>query len=75
MYGGSIENRMRFGLEIIRKVRETIGDDVPLGVKPIDDLTKKAEEKGINVIVIGDAKKPRKLTEAIKEGFEAANQI
>ena len=32
-YGGSIENRMRFGLEIIRKVRETIGTDMALGVR------------------------------------------
>lgn len=32
-YGGSMENRMRFGLEIIRKVRQTIGGDTPLGIR------------------------------------------
>jgi len=32
-YGGSIENRMRFGLEIIREVRKTIGEDLALGIR------------------------------------------
>ncbi len=32
-YGGSIENRMRFPLEVVNKVRETIGEDVPLFVR------------------------------------------
>ena len=32
-YGGAIENRMRFGLEVIRKVRKVVGDDVPLGLR------------------------------------------
>ncbi|MGD8983255.1 MAG: FAD-dependent oxidoreductase [Desulfobacteraceae bacterium] len=32
-YGGAIENRMRFGLEVIRKVREAVGDDVPVGLR------------------------------------------
>jgi 2,4-dienoyl-CoA reductase (NADPH2) len=32
-YGGSIENRMQFGLEVIRKVREAVGDDVPVGLR------------------------------------------
>ncbi len=32
-YGGAIENRMRFGLEVISKVREAVGDDVPLGLR------------------------------------------
>jgi 2,4-dienoyl-CoA reductase (NADPH2) len=29
-YGGSIENRMRFGLEIAEKVRRALGDDFPV---------------------------------------------
>jgi 2,4-dienoyl-CoA reductase (NADPH2) len=29
-YGGSIENRMRFGLEIAEKVRRALGDDLPV---------------------------------------------
>ena len=32
-YGGSIENRMRFPLEVVKKVRETIGEKVPLFVR------------------------------------------
>ena len=32
-YGGSIENRMRFPLDVVKKVRETIGEDVPLFVR------------------------------------------
>ncbi|MBW1644572.1 MAG: FAD-dependent oxidoreductase, partial [Deltaproteobacteria bacterium] len=32
-YGGSIENRMRFGLEVIREVRKAVGDDFPVGIR------------------------------------------
>jgi 2,4-dienoyl-CoA reductase (NADPH2) len=32
-YGGSWENRMRFGLETIRRVRAAIGPDVALGIR------------------------------------------
>ena len=32
-YGGPIENRMRFGLEVIGKVREALGPDLPLGIR------------------------------------------
>jgi 2,4-dienoyl-CoA reductase (NADPH2) len=32
-YGGSLENRMRFGVELIRKMRKAVGDDVALGVR------------------------------------------
>jgi 2,4-dienoyl-CoA reductase-like NADH-dependent reductase (Old Yellow Enzyme family) len=32
-YGGPIENRMRVHLEILRAIRETVGDDVPVLVK------------------------------------------
>jgi 2,4-dienoyl-CoA reductase (NADPH2) len=32
-YGGSQENRMRFGLEVIERVRETLGPDFPVGVR------------------------------------------
>ena len=32
-YGGSFENRMRIGLEVIKRVREEIGNDVPLGMR------------------------------------------
>ncbi len=29
-YGGSLENRMRFGLEVLAEVRKNVGDDYPL---------------------------------------------
>ncbi len=32
-YGGSLENRMRFPLEVIRAVREAVGPDVPIEVR------------------------------------------
>jgi 2,4-dienoyl-CoA reductase (NADPH2) len=32
-YGNSIENRMRFGLEVIKKVREAIGEDLAMGIR------------------------------------------
>lgn len=32
-YGGSLENRMRFPLEIIRAIREAIGPDMPMEVR------------------------------------------
>ncbi len=32
-YGGSTENRMRFGLEVVSRVREVLGKDFPLGIR------------------------------------------
>jgi 2,4-dienoyl-CoA reductase (NADPH2) len=32
-YGGSLENRMRFGLQIMSSIRETVGSDFPLIVR------------------------------------------
>ncbi len=32
-YGGSLENRMRFGLEVVEKVREAVGPDFPVIVR------------------------------------------
>jgi len=36
-YGGSLENRMRFVLEIIDRVREAIGPDMALGIRLLTD--------------------------------------
>ncbi len=33
VYGGSLENRMRFGIEVVRAVREKVGDDFALMVR------------------------------------------
>lgn len=38
-YGGSLENRMRFGRAILRKVRATVGPDFPMGIRISDELT------------------------------------
>ena len=46
-----------------------------VGVLPDDELARHLEEDGIKVITIGDAKKPRKMTDAIWEGFEEALKI
>ncbi len=32
-YGGSLENRMRFGLEVIKEVREAVGKDFAMGIR------------------------------------------
>ncbi len=40
-YGGSLENRMRLGLEIIAAARATVGDDYMLGIRISgDEMTK-----------------------------------
>jgi 2,4-dienoyl-CoA reductase-like NADH-dependent reductase (Old Yellow Enzyme family)/thioredoxin reductase len=33
MYGGSLENRMRFGIEIVKRIREKVGPYFPIGYK------------------------------------------
>jgi 2,4-dienoyl-CoA reductase-like NADH-dependent reductase (Old Yellow Enzyme family)/thioredoxin reductase len=48
-YGGSLQNRMRFLVEVLRDIREVLGDDLAIGVRmgpseapgglPIDDVT------------------------------------
>ncbi len=30
IYGGSLDNRMRFGIEVVKKVREAVGPDYPI---------------------------------------------
>jgi 2,4-dienoyl-CoA reductase-like NADH-dependent reductase (Old Yellow Enzyme family) len=40
-YGGSVENRMRFGLEVLETVRKTVGDDYVIGIRmPGDEMLK-----------------------------------
>lgn len=36
-FGGSLENRMRFPIEIIRRIKETAGDDFPVGIRVSGD--------------------------------------
>jgi 2,4-dienoyl-CoA reductase-like NADH-dependent reductase (Old Yellow Enzyme family) len=40
-YGGSLENRMRFGFEVLEAVRRAVGDDYIVGIRmPGDELLK-----------------------------------
>ncbi len=32
-YGGSLENRMRFGLEVVKEIRRQVGDDMVLSIR------------------------------------------
>ncbi len=48
---------------------------VAVGVSPVDSLLKSANDESIHVIAIGDVKSPRKLSDAVLEGFEAALNI
>jgi len=46
-----------------------------MGVGSINHLEEQLKQRGLRVVVIGDAKKPRKLKEAISEGFMAAHEL
>lgn len=45
---------------------------IAVGSRSLDRLTDLCKEKGLATISIGDARQPRKITDAIREGFEAA---
>lgn len=36
-YGGSLENRLRFGLEVLREIREKVGERFVVGVRMVGD--------------------------------------
>lgn len=46
-----------------------------VGTKPVNDLIKPLEERDIKVKVIGDAKKPGQIYDAVKDGFDIAIKI
>ncbi|MDP8225385.1 MAG: FAD-dependent oxidoreductase [Candidatus Lernaella stagnicola] len=48
---------------------------VAVGYLQRDDLAKELETAGLDVVLIGDAKKPRKVAEAVHEGFLTALKI
>ena len=64
-YGGAIENRMRFGLEVIRKVREAVGDDVPLSLRIAGNDFMEGGQTNIESALFG--------AEAEKAGVDAIN--
>jgi 2,4-dienoyl-CoA reductase (NADPH2) len=45
---------------------------IATGSRPLDELSREAVDSGIETIVIGDAKEPRKIGDAVREGFDAA---
>ncbi len=63
-YGGTLENRMRFGLEVIGRVRTAIGEDTALGIRVAGNdfmegghtnresalFARAAEEAGVNAV-------------------------
>ena len=56
-WGGSLENRMRFLLEVFKKVRQEVGDTFPIGVKLNSADFMKAgfsEEEALHVIKVLD---------------------
>jgi len=46
-----------------------------VGSRAVNDLAAAVQTEGVKVVTIGDAKEPRKLTEAVKEAFEEALKI
>ena len=64
-YGGSIEKRMRFGLEVIREIRESIGEDFAMGIR----VSGHDYIKGGNTTV----ESARFCSEAEKAGINAVN--
>ena len=52
-YGGSLENRMRFGTEVLQEIRRQVGDDYIVGIRLVIDETDLEDglkfEEGIEV--------------------------
>jgi len=60
------------------KGRESIPADmviIAVGSQSVDDLAKEVKQDRTEVITIGDAKEPRKITEAVREGFDMALRV
>jgi 2,4-dienoyl-CoA reductase (NADPH2) len=48
---------------------------IAVGSKSVDDLAREVEQDKTKVITIGDAKEPRKIIDAVREGFNAALKV
>ncbi|EHO53042.1 NADH:flavin oxidoreductase/NADH oxidase family protein [Lentilactobacillus kisonensis] len=86
-YGGSLENRMRFLVEIYQGIRQTLGDDFPIGLKINSSdfqpggftednslqVIKRMESLGINLIEIsgGNYASPKMSTGTSKNSNDA----
>jgi 2,4-dienoyl-CoA reductase (NADPH2) len=58
--------------------RESISADtviLAIGELPVNNLVRQLKNDNMEMIVIGDAKQTRKITDAIREGFEAALMV
>jgi 2,4-dienoyl-CoA reductase (NADPH2) len=58
--------------------RESIPADtviIAVGSRPVDNLSREIDPGMTEVITIGDAKEPRKIIDAVREGFDAALKI
>jgi 2,4-dienoyl-CoA reductase (NADPH2) len=64
-YGGSFENRMRFGLEIIKAVRHALGKDTCLGIRVSGNDFMENGNTGSEAAVF--------CSEAVKAGVDAVN--
>jgi 2,4-dienoyl-CoA reductase (NADPH2) len=48
---------------------------VATGSRSLDELSKEAARFGVKTIVVGDAREPRKIGDAVMEGFDAALEV
>jgi 2,4-dienoyl-CoA reductase (NADPH2) len=48
---------------------------IAVGSRSVNDLSRDVKIAGMKVITIGDAKEPRKIADAIREGFDAAMNL
>ena len=48
---------------------------IAIGSRPVDNLLRQVKGKGTEVFSIGDAKEPRKIIDAVREGFDAALKV
>jgi 2,4-dienoyl-CoA reductase (NADPH2) len=58
--------------------RESIPADtviIAVGSQSVDDLAREVSQGRTEVITIGDAKEPRKITDAVREGFDMALKV
>lgn len=76
-YGGSLENRMRFGLEVVRKIRSEFGDDFILGyrmggnaptISEGIEIAKSLEKAGVDLLHVSAGIVGEELPKA-PEGF------
>jgi NADPH-dependent 2,4-dienoyl-CoA reductase/sulfur reductase-like enzyme len=64
---------LKRGDEEIRLQAETV--IFAVGAEPNDELHDELTASGKSVVKVGDCMKPRRILEAVKEGFEAGNHI